>query len=59
MTSEVRPGNVGIVTTTDNELCEVTSCQNGLVYCLPMTAPKVLRVCLPWHFWVLLDKMPD
>ena len=52
-------GNVGIVTTKDDQLCEVTSVQNGLVYCLPMTAPKVLRVCLPWHFWVLLDKMPD
>lgn len=51
-------GNIGIVTTIDETLCEVTGLRNGLVYCLPMDAPKVLRVCLPWQFWVLLDAMP-
>lgn len=56
---EPEPGNIGIVTTVDDKLCEVTSNQNGLIYCLPLTAPKALRVCLPDQFWVLLDKMPD
>jgi hypothetical protein len=52
-------GNIGIVTTKDDKLCEVTSNQNGLIYSLPMEPPKALRVCLPDQFWVLLDKMPD
>jgi hypothetical protein len=54
----MKQGNIGIVTTIDETLCEVTGLENGLVYCYPMAGPRVLRVCLPDQFWVLLDSMP-
>jgi hypothetical protein len=54
----MKPGNVGIVTTIDETLCEVTGIFNGLVYCYPLTGHRVVRVCLPDQFWVLLDAMP-
>lgn len=57
--NEPQTGNIGVITTKGQDLYEVTSRQNGLLYCLPINAPKILAVCLPWHFWVLLDKMPD
>jgi len=56
--NEPQIGNIGIVTTIDEQLCEVTGIGNGLVYCLPIDAPKTVRVCLPSHFWVLLESMP-
>jgi len=58
-TNEPQAGNIGVITTKGQELHEVTSLQNGLVYCLPLSHPKTLAVCLPNHFWVLLDRMPD
>lgn len=51
-------GNIGIVTTIDETLCEVTGFRDGLVYCIPIHAPMNVRVCLPSHFWVLLEYMP-
>jgi len=54
----MKPGNIGIVTTIDETLCEVTGLFNGLVYCYPIHGPRVVRVCLPDQFWVLLDAMP-
>lgn len=51
-------GNIGIVTTCDSVLCEITGIRNGLVYCSPIEGPKTFRVCLPDQFWVLLDAMP-
>lgn len=51
-------GNIGIVTTIDEILCEVTGIRNGLVYCMPMQGAKNVRICLPDHFWVLIDAMP-
>jgi hypothetical protein len=53
----VKTGNVGVITTIDDQtLFEITGIQNGLVYCLPLIAPFVARVCLPDQFWVLLDE---
>ena len=57
--NEPTPGNIGVITTKGQDLYEVTSIQNGLLYCLPLSHPKVLAVCLPWQFWVLLDRMPE
>jgi len=53
--NEPQIGNVGIVTTMDESLCEVTGIRDGLLYCMPMQGARITRVCLPWHFWVLLD----
>ena len=55
MTNEPQIGNIGIVTTIDETLCEVTGIRNGLLYCMPIHGPKVTRVCLPYQFWALLD----
>lgn len=54
----IKAGNIGVITTHGQTLYEVTGLQNGLVYCLPMQGPKVVKVCLPEHFWCLLDAMP-
>lgn len=52
----IQTGNIGVITTLDDTtLFEVTGMRNGLVYCLPLIAPRVVRVCLPDQFWVLLD----
>jgi hypothetical protein len=52
----IKTGNVGVITTIDDQtLFEITGIQNGLVYCLPLIAPFVARVCLPDQFWVLLE----
>ena len=53
--NEPQIGNIGIVTTIDESLCQITGIVNGLIYCMPMQGPRITRVCLPWHFWVLLD----
>lgn len=58
MTNSLEIGNVGVITTVGQTLYEVTGIRNGLVYCLPMTGAKTLRVCLPNQFWVLIDHMP-
>jgi len=53
----IKAGNVGVITTIDDQtLFEITGIQNGLVYCLPLIAPFVTRVCLPDQFWVLLEE---
>lgn len=57
--NEPQTGNIGVITTKGKDLYEVTGQQNGLLYCLPLNPPKITAVCLPWQFWVLLDKMPD
>lgn len=54
----MKTGNIGIVTTMDETLCEVTGVFRGLVYCYPIHGPRMVRVCLPDQFWVLLDSMP-
>ena len=55
--SMIKNGNIGVITTIDDQtLYEVTGMQNGLVYCLPLIAPFLTRVCLPDQFWVLLDE---
>ena len=54
----MKVGNIGIVTSIDETLCEVTGFRNGLVYCVPIHAPIKVRVCLPDQFWVLLESMP-
>jgi hypothetical protein len=52
----IRAGNVGVITTIDDPaLFEIIRIQNGLVYCMPLVAPFVSRICLPDQFWVLLD----
>ena len=52
----IQAGNVGVITTIDDQtLFEITGVRGGLVYCLPLIAPFVVRVCLPDQFWVLLD----
>lgn len=51
----VQIGNIGVITTIDDTLCEVTGMRDGLIYCLPMTGDKCVRICLPDQFWVLLD----
>jgi len=55
----LKTGNIGIITTQGQALYEVTGIQNGLLYCLPLQGAKIVKVCLPSHFWALLDKMPD
>lgn len=53
----IRAGNVGVITTIDDvTLFEITAIQNGLVYCMPLVAPYVMRICLPDQFWTLLDE---
>ena len=47
--------NVGVITTQGPDLMRVTGVSNGFVYCVPIAGPYVVRVCLPGHFWVLLD----
>jgi hypothetical protein len=55
--SMIRAGNVGVITTIDDiTLFEITAIQNGLVYCMPLVAPYVTRICLPDQFWTLLDE---
>jgi hypothetical protein len=50
-------GNIGVITSIDDvTLFEVTGTRNGLVYCLSLVSPSIVRVCLPDQFWVLLDK---
>ena len=54
----IKTGNIGVITTIDDvTLYEVTGFHNGLVYCLPLIAPMIARVCLPEHFWVLVDSL--
>lgn len=53
----LKTGNIGVITSyDDNTLFEVTGMQNGLVYCLSLVSPSIVRVCLPAQFWVLLDE---
>ena len=53
----LKTGNIGVITTLDNDkLFEITGIQNGLVYCISLVSPSIVRVCLPDQFWVLLDK---
>ena len=54
----IKAGNIGVITTLGRDLYEVTGEKNGLLYCLPLSGPKVVKVCLPSDFWVLLDFMP-
>ena len=54
-----KAGNIGIITTKGQDLYEITGERDGLLYCLPLSGPKTVAVCLPHAFWVLLDKMPD
>lgn len=49
-------GNIGVITTLGQDLYEITGIQNGLVYCVSFCSPKIVRVCLPDQFWVLLDE---
>ena len=58
MTKSPTAGNIGVITTKGRDLYEVTGEKNGLLYCLPMSGPKIVAVCLPSDFWVLLDFMP-
>lgn len=52
-------GNIGVITTRDApDLFEVTGEKNGLLYCLPLSGPRIVAVCMPDHFWVLLEFMP-
>jgi hypothetical protein len=52
----IQTGNIGVITTIDDQtLFEITGVRGGLVYCVPLIAPFVVRVCLPDQFWVLLD----
>jgi hypothetical protein len=49
-------GNIGVITTIDEvTLFEITGLSNGLLYCMPLVAPHNLKICLPNHFWLLLD----
>jgi hypothetical protein len=53
----LKTGNIGVITSLDNvTLFEVTGIRNGLVYCLSLVSPSIVRVCLPDQFWVLLDE---
>lgn len=52
-------GNIGTITTRDDStLFEITGDRGGLLYCMPLTGPRIVAVCLPDQFWVLLDRMP-
>lgn len=56
MKSKVKPGNVGVMTNSDNgRLFQVDSVVNGLVYCRSIEGPLVFKTCFPWQFWALLD----
>jgi hypothetical protein len=59
MTNEPQIDNIGIITTQGQDLVRVTGLSNGLVYAVPIAGPYKVRVCLPYQFWVLLDRMPD
>jgi len=49
-------GNIGVITTIDEvTLFEITGFSNGLLYCMPLVSPHNLKICLPSHFWLLLD----
>lgn len=51
-----KTNNIGVLTVDDNgALYVVDSVNNGLVYCHPLTGPRIVRVVLPGHFWVLFD----
>jgi hypothetical protein len=53
----LKTGNVGVITSLDDvTLFEVTGMRNGLVYCLSLVSPSIVRVCLPDQFWVLLEE---
>jgi hypothetical protein len=53
----IRAGNVGVITSIDDQtLFEITGIRNGLVYCISLVSPSIVRVCLPYQFWVLLDE---
>lgn len=55
----LKPGNIGVITTRDDSIMyEITGIQNGLVYCLPLTGPRIVAICLPDQFWALLEYMP-
>ena len=57
--NEVKPGNVGVITTRDDSIMyEVTGIRDGLVYCMPLNGPRIVAVCLPDQFWPLLEYMP-
>jgi hypothetical protein len=53
----LKTGNIGVITNLDNDkLFEITGIRNGLIYCISLVSPSIVRVCLPDHFWVLLDE---
>ena len=52
----IKANNIGVLTVDDNgALFVVDSVANGLIYCHPLTGPRIVRVVLPGHFWVLFD----
>lgn len=52
----IETNNIGVITIDDNgALFVVDSFVNGLVYCHPLTGPRIYRVVLPDQFWVLFD----
>lgn len=53
----IEAGNIGVITTIDDQtLFEIIRIKSGLVYCMPLVAPFVSRICLPDQFWVLLNE---
>lgn len=57
--NQLKPGNVGVITTRDDSpMYEITGIRDGLVYCMPLTGPRIVAVCLPDQFWALLEFMP-
>ena len=48
--------NIGVLTVDDDgSLFVVDNVVNGLVYCHPLNGPRITRIVLPGHFWVLFD----
>jgi hypothetical protein len=52
----IEANNIGVLTVDDTgALFVVDTVTNGLVYCHPLTGPRIVRVVLPGQFWVLFD----
>ena len=52
----VEINNIGVLTVDDNgALHVVDNVHNGLIYCHPLTGPRITRIVLIDHFWVLID----
>ena len=51
-------GNIGILTNTDQKLCEVIAIKGQTVFSVLLDDRRIVRTCEAGDFWVLLDKLP-